>query len=77
LDRRPALRLRDRTDRGGAPRASAGTSGSRGACSGSVHGDRLATHRHTIALPFCKTSFDAPKPKPTGYPKSLKTLGDQ
>jgi DNA-binding transcriptional regulator YiaG len=31
---------------------------------------------NTIALPFCKTSFEAPKPKPAGYPKSLKTLGD-
>ena len=29
------------------------------------------------ALPFCKTTLRAGKPKPSGYPNSLRTLGDR
>ncbi len=37
---------------------------------------RPATRTNTVALAFCHLRLEASKPKPVGYPKSLKILGD-
>lgn len=69
-------RRRGRTGRAVAPRAVAGTGPQGAADTGRADGDPRRSRRGIPALPFCKWTVIAKRPRKSAYPKSVARLGD-